>query len=162
MAVFGKVYFPRLTAPISTVITGFLDLSIQVIMLIVGLIIYNFKGIGTGSLYFVWLIPIIAIQMALLSLGCGIIISSLTTKYKDLAVVVTFGIQLWMYVSPVVYSISQIPERYRDIYMLNPIAPIISIWRYAFLGDRLYSMEDVGSKLGHNHSGFNYRCVYVL
>lgn len=134
VAVFGKVYFPRLTAPISTVITGFLDLSIQVIMLIVGLIIYNFKGIGTGSLYFVWLIPIIAIQMALLSLGCGIIISSLTTKYKDLAVVVTFGIQLWMYVSPVVYSISQIPERYRDIYMLNPIAPIISIWRYAFLG----------------------------
>lgn len=133
-AVFGKVYFPRLTVPISTIITGLLDLVMQVAMLIIGLIVYNFKGVGIGNVSSIWLIPVVTVQMALLALGCGIIISSLTTKYKDLVVVITFGIQLWMYASPVVYSVSQIPDKYQVIYMLNPCAPIITIWRYAFLG----------------------------
>lgn len=133
-AVFGKVYFPRLTVPISTVITGLLDLGIQVIMLVIGLLACRFAGTDVGGGYFVLLAPMAAVQIALLALGCGVIVSSLTTKYRDLAVVVTFGVQLWMYASPVVYSISQIPEKYQSVYMFNPVAPIIAVWRYAFLG----------------------------
>ena len=70
----------------------------------------------------------------MLGMGVGIIVSSLTTKYRDLTILVTFGVQLWMYASPIVYSVSQIPERYRFIYLLNPVSPIVTIFRYAFLG----------------------------
>lgn len=133
-AVFGKVYFPRLTMPIATVLTGLLDLVIQICMLLITIGIYIVSGtkieLGTGIL----LVPLLIIEMALLGLGCGIIISALTTKYRDLAVVVTFGVQLWMYASPVVYSVSQIPEKYYRFYMLNPVAPVMSMWRHAFLG----------------------------
>ena len=133
-AVFGKVYFPRLTMPIATVVTGMLDLIVQLGLLVITLIIYVMTGIhlkiGVSSL----LVPVLIIQIALLGLGCGIIVSALTTKYRDLAILVTFGAQLWMYVSPVVYPIAQIPAKYLGWYMLNPIAPIMTIWRYAFLG----------------------------
>lgn len=133
-AVFGKVYFPRLVMPVSTVITGLLDLAIQVVMLMVAIVIYYIGGTNIHVGRSVLLAPVIVLQIALLGLGCGIIISSLTTKYRDLAIVVTFGVQLWMYASPVVYSVTQIPQQYYNIYMLNPIAPIITVWRYAFLG----------------------------
>lgn len=133
-AIFGKVYFPRLTMPISTVLTGGLNLVVQLVMLIIVILIYAVKGIYISINIGILLVPILIIQVALLGLGCGIIISSLTTKYRDLAIVVTFGIQLWMYASPVVYSVSQIPEKYYALYMLNPIAPIITVWRYSFLG----------------------------
>lgn len=133
-AIFGKVYFPRLTMPISAVLTGCLNLVVQLAMLIIVLLTYAIRGIYVPINAGILLIPILVIQVALLGLGCGIIISSLTTKYRDLAIVVTFGIQLWMYASPVVYSVSQIPEKYYSFYMLNPIAPIITVWRHAFLG----------------------------
>ncbi|MBD5537237.1 MAG: ABC transporter permease [Lachnospiraceae bacterium] len=132
--IFGKVYFPRLTMPISTVLTAGIDLAIQVFMLIVILLFYMVTGTTIGTNISILLIPVLVVQIALLGLGCGIIISSLTTKYRDLAVLVAFGVQLWMYASPVVYSVSQIPERIYAIYMLNPVAPIITMWRYAFLG----------------------------
>lgn len=132
--IFGKVYFPRLTMPIATVLTGMLDLLIQMAMLTLLLVYYAVTGnpvhVGAGLL----LIPVIIIQCAMLGLGCGIIISSLTTKYRDLSIVVTFGVQLWMYASPVVYSVTQIAEGHRGLYMLNPMAPILTVWRYAFLG----------------------------
>lgn len=133
-AMFGKVYFPRLTMPLSTVLTAGLDLVIQVIMLIVVLAFYVVRGMPVEVGFSILLVPVLVIQIALLGLGCGIIISSLTTKYRDLAVLVTFGVQLWMYASPVVYSVSQIPEKFYSLYMLNPVAPIITMWRHAFLG----------------------------
>jgi lipopolysaccharide transport system permease protein len=133
-AVFGKVYFPRLVMPISTVLTGLLDLVIQVVILVVALVIYALSGNAITIGWNILLIPILVIQIALLGLGFGIIVSSLTTKYRDLVIVVKFGVQLWMYASPVVYSVSQIPDKYYNIYMLNPIAPVITIWRHAFLG----------------------------
>lgn len=133
-AMFGKVYFPRLIMPISTVVTALLDLGVQVMMLLAAIIIYGLKGTPVHISSWALVIPVLILQMALLGLGCGIIISSLTTKYRDLALLVTFGVQLWMYASPVVYSVSQIPEQYRAVFMLNPITPIISVWRYAFLG----------------------------
>lgn len=133
-SIFGKVYFPRLTMPLSTVLTAGIDLIIQVTMLVIILVFYAIQGTPVEINASILLIPVLMIQIALLGLGCGIIISSLTTKYRDLAVLVTFGVQLWMYASPVVYSVSQIPEKFYSVYMLNPVAPIITIWRYAFLG----------------------------
>lgn len=139
-SIFGKVYFPRLTMPLSTVLTAGIDLVIQVVMLVVILVIYAIQGTPLALNASILLIPVLMIQIALLGLGCGIIVSSLTTKYRDLTVLVTFGVQLWMYASPVVYSVSQIPERFYAVYMLNPIAPIITIWRYSFLGSGVFPL----------------------
>ena len=133
-AIFGKVYFPRLTMPISTVVTGILNLLVQIMMLVVALFLYKLQGIPIGTNCNILLVPVLILQIALLGLGCGIIVSELTTKYRDLVIVVTFGVQLWMYASPVVYSVTQIPAGIYTVYMLNPVAPIISVWRYAFLG----------------------------
>ena len=134
-AVFGKVYFPRLVSPIAAVVTGLLNMAVQLVMLVVVMIINTVNGYSfqLGS-QLLWL-PLLVLQMAVLGLGVGIIISALTTKYRDLKILVTFGIQLWMYISPVVYSIAQIPEKYLGLYMLNPIAPIMNMWRYAILGN---------------------------
>ena len=133
-AVFGKVYFPRLVVPISTVLTGLLDFFIQFALFAVILVGYGISGIPIHITWWALLTPVLLLELAMLGLGIGIIISSLTTKYRDLAILVTFGVQLWMYASPVVYSLSQIPERYQFIYLLNPVSPIITIFRYAFLG----------------------------
>ena len=133
-AIMGKIYFPRLVMPISAVLTGLLDLVIQVMMLAVIIVFYICTGthIDIGSqLVFA---PLLILQVALLGLGCGIIIAACTTKYRDLAVLVSFGVQLWMYASPVVYATTTIPERFKSIYMCNPMAPIISSWRYSILG----------------------------
>lgn len=132
--VFGKVYFPRMVVPISTVLTGLLDFFVQFLMFVVILIIYAVSG--TAIVFNIWILltPVLLFQIALLGMSVGIIVSSLTTKYRDLSILVGFGVQLWMYASPVVYSINQIPEKYHFIYLLNPVAPIITIFRYAFLG----------------------------
>lgn len=132
--VFGKVYFPRLVMPISTVIFAVLSFLIQLIMLI-GFMIY-FIAIGetvTPNAY-VWLLPVFILHMAAMGLGFGIIISSLTTKYRDLSILVSFGVQLWMYITPIVYPISTLSERAKSIIMLNPMAPIVNNFKYAFLG----------------------------
>lgn len=133
-AVFGKVYFPRLVAPISTVLTALLNLIIQVVMLLVMVAYYSFSGAEISVGFHILYAPVLVFQMALLGLGCGVIISSMTTKYRDMSFVLSFGVSLWMYISPVVYSISQMPESYLNLYLLNPIAPIMTLWRYAFFG----------------------------
>ena len=113
---------------------GLLDLGIQFCLFAVILLIYTLTGTPIGITPWALLTPILVIQLAMLGMGVGIIVSSLTTKYRDLTILVTFGVQLWMYASPIVYSVSQIPERYRFIYLLNPVSPIVTIFRYAFLG----------------------------
>ncbi len=133
-AIMGKVYFPRLVMPISSVLTGLLDFAIQLIMLVVVMAGYLINGVPFDVGISVLLAPLLVTQVALLGLGCGIIIAALTTKYRDLAVLVSFGVQLWMYISPVVYTTSMIPEKFYGLYMLNPMAPIITIWRYSVLG----------------------------
>lgn len=132
--VFGKVYFPRLVTPIATVFTGMLDFLMQLVLLVIILIVYVATGTKINCNLWVLATPLLAIQIAILGMGFGIIISSLTTKYRDLTILVTFGVQLWMYASPVVYSLNSIPEKYRFVYLLNPVSPIITIFRYAFLG----------------------------
>lgn len=133
-SVFGKVYFPRMVVPISTVLTGMLDFLVQFVLFLIILLFLAVTGISIPINMWALVTPVLVLQLALLGMGVGIIVSSLTTKYRDLAILVTFGVQLWMYASPVVYSVTQIPERYRFLYLLNPVAPIITMFRYAFLG----------------------------
>lgn len=132
--ILGKVYFPRLVMPISSVFTAMIDLLVQIAMLVVVMVGYVIAGyhFATGAAI-LWT-PLIIIQISLLGLGCGIIIAALTTKYRDLVVLVSFGVQLWMYASPIVYTVAQIPEKFYGLYMLNPIAPIVTMWRHAILG----------------------------
>ena len=132
-AIFGKVYFPRLVSPISTVLTNLISFSIQFVLFLVFMVIYWIKGDVRPSLYALML-PLLLVHMAMLSLGVGIIISSLTTKYRDLKMLVSFGVQLWMYGTPVAYDIGIIPPKYMSLYMLNPMTPIINAFRTAFLG----------------------------
>ena len=132
-AILGKVYFPRLVMPISTVLTNLIALSIQFLMFLCFLFYYWLKGKVHPNLY-VLLVPILVLQMAMLSLGSGIIISALTTKYRDLQMLVGFGVQLWMYGTPVAYDIRIIPPKYMGLYMLNPMTPVINTFRTALLG----------------------------
>lgn len=132
-AILGKVYFPRLVMPISNVLTNLISFSIQFAMFLIFLVICWIQGTVQPNLMMLML-PVLVAHMALLSLGVGIIISSLTTKYRDLAMLVGFGVQLWMYATPVAYDIGIIPAKYMDLYMLNPMTPIINTFRYAFLG----------------------------
>ncbi len=131
--IFGKIYFPRLVSPISTVLTNLISFGIQFLLFSVFLGIYWVKGDVHPTLYALML-PLLLIHMAMLSLGVGIIISSLTTKYRDLKMLIGFGVQLWMYGTPVAYDIGIVPEKYMGLYMLNPMTPIINTFRTAFLG----------------------------
>ena len=131
--IFGKVYFPRLVSPISTVLTNIISFGIQFVMFMVFLAVYWAKGAVHPTLYALML-PVLLLEMAMLSLGVGIIISSLTTKYRDLKMLIGFGVQLWMYGTPVAYDIGIVPQRFMNLYMLNPMTPIINTFRTAFLG----------------------------
>lgn len=132
--IFGKVYFPRLVSPISTVITGLLDFGIQLLMFVAFLIYYIVSGAAVQPNLWILICPILVMQMAALGLGFGIIVSSLTTKYRDLTVLISFGVSLWMYITPIIYSTTSMSDRFKSIAMLNPMAPVIETFRYAFLG----------------------------
>lgn len=133
-AIFGKVYFPRLVTPISTVISGLINFAVQFIMFLGFSFYYYINGASIHPNIYILITPVLLLQLACLSLGFGIIISSLTTKYRDLAVLVGFGVQLWMYATPVVYPASQIGGKLKILMMLNPVSPIVESFRYAFLG----------------------------
>lgn len=138
-AILGKVYFPRLVMPISTVMSNLISLGIQFIFFLGFYFYFLFTGQGIHPNGFILLTPLLIIQLAVLSLGFGIIISSLTTKYRDLAMLVGFGTQLWMYATPVAYDMNRMTifaagGTLHIPYMLNPVTPIVNIFRYAFLG----------------------------
>ena len=132
--VFGKVYFPRLTTPISTVISSALNFFIQFVMFLLFIVYFLFKGSAITVTWVAALTPLFVIQMALLGMGFGIIISSLTTKYRDLQVLVTFGVSLWMYATPIVYASSTLSPKLYALIMLNPMSPIVELMRYGWLG----------------------------
>ena len=133
-AIMGKVYFPRLVMPMSSVLTGMLDLLIQMAMLVLAMVGYCVVGYDFGINLSILLVPALILQVGLLGLGCGSIIASLTTKYRDLVILVGFGVQLWMYATPVVYTTGIIPQKYYAFYMLNPMAPTIECFRSVILG----------------------------
>ena len=132
--VFGKIYFPRLTVPISHVIVSLGQFVLQFIIFLGFLLYFILQGADVQPTPLVFLLPLVLFQMAMLGLGCGILISSLTTKYRDLAFAMTFGVQLWMYATPVVYPLTMVPEQYRFLAALNPMTAIVEIFRLAFLG----------------------------
>lgn len=133
-ALFGKVYFPRLAVPLSIVITNAITFCIQFLTFLAFLFFYYQSGAAVHPSWWILLAPILLIQMAILGLGVGLLISSLTIKYRDLTFLVGFGVQLWMYATPIVYSITQVPVKWQWLFLLNPMAPIIETFRYAFLG----------------------------
>lgn len=140
---FGKVYFPRLVSPISTVISNLLKFFIQIglfmclwgYFLVVGEIHPN---------KVILMFPVLIVLLAGISLGLGIIISSLTTKYRDLTYFISFGITLFMYVTPVIYPISSIPAKFKFLLKFNPISPIIETFRYGFMGKGDFNLYDLG------------------
>jgi len=132
--IFGKVYFPRLAVPISNIISSMIRYAIQYMVFIVMYCIFVFKGYTPTFNWLVVFTPLLLIYMALISLGFGVWISSVTTKYRDFNFVLPFFVQLWMYATPVIFPLSLIPEQYRIFMLLNPVAPVIEIFRYAYLG----------------------------
>jgi lipopolysaccharide transport system permease protein len=132
--IFGKVYFPRLIVPISIVISNIIQFLIQLMLLIVAMGIYYLKGTTFTFSYSLFLLPYLILLMALLGLGFGIIISSLTTKYRDLTNLMGFGVQLWMYATPIIYPLSVIPDKYKIYILANPLTAIIITFKSALLG----------------------------
>lgn len=132
--IFGKVFFPRLTIPISVVISNLIAFAIQFALFLLFFAYYWTSGSIIHPQPSILLLPLLIFQMAALGLGFGIIVSSMTSRYRDLSYLVGFGTQLWMYATPVVYPASFLPEKYRWLLICNPMAPIIETFRYAFLG----------------------------
>lgn len=132
--IFGKVYFPRLVVPVSVVITNLITFGIQFALFMAFVLGFYISGVELRPNLWILATPLLLIQMAALGLGMGILISSLTTKYRDLSYLVSFGVQLWMYATPVVYPVSLIPQKWQWLYLINPMAPIVETFRYAFLG----------------------------
>lgn len=137
--ILGKVYFPRLVMPVSTVLSKLIDFAIQYAFFLIFLVIYGLTGAAIRPNWLVLLTPVLLLQLAMLSLGCGVIISAATTKYRDLRMLVSFGVQLWMYASPVAYDMFSMSvfapgSKYYALYMLNPVTPIVNLFRYAYLG----------------------------
>ena len=133
--VFGKVYFPRLVSPISTVLFSMIDFFIQLAMFLIFWIYYVVTKQVDPNYLGILMLPVILIYLGMLGLGFGIIISSLTTKYRDLTMLVTFGVQLWMYITPVVYPASSLGNGgLYKLVMLNPVSCAVETFRWAFLG----------------------------
>ena len=137
--VFGKVYFPRLTTPISNVLSSIIQFFIQFAVALVFVFVYVSQGKISPNWWAFSLIPLALIHLGLMGMGLGVIISSMTTKYRDLTVLVGFGVSLWMYATPVVYPLSQVSNRFNNailqtIIMINPVTMPLEVIRYAVLG----------------------------
>ncbi len=134
-ATMGKVYYPRLVAPIATAFSGLISFGIQLALFLAFWVCFLIRG-GTSIQITPWLlmIPVLVLQMICLAVGLGIIISSITTKYRDLAMLVGFGLELWRYGCPIAYGLQLVPEKYMFLYMLNPVTPILTTFRYAVFG----------------------------
>ena len=133
-AIFGKVYFPRLVVPIAALFSNLIAFSIQFLFFLCFLAWFAYRGAEIHPNFLVLVTPLLLLMMAALGLGIGIIISALTTRYRDLTVLVGFGVQLLMYASPIIYPLSVLPEKWRFWAALNPIAPIVELFRHAYLG----------------------------
>jgi lipopolysaccharide transport system permease protein len=144
--IFGKVYFPRLAIPISTVVSNLILLAIQFSLFLIVLIYLALKGTEIHPDWGrMWFFPVLILITALLSLGFGIIISSLTTKYRDLTHLVKFGVQLWMYATPVIYPLSEISSpRYQKLILLNPLSSLVEAFRELFLGVGSFQWNFIG------------------
>ncbi len=131
---FGKVYFPRLAVPVSILLSNLITFTIQFAFFLLFMGYFALRGAAIRPNIWILFTPVLLLMMAGLGLGFGIIISSLTTKYRDLRFLVSFGVQLLMYATPVIYPVSAIPAQFRPLILANPMTPIVETFRYAFLG----------------------------
>jgi len=131
--VFSKVYFPRLVVPMASVLFYLVTFGIHLILLVVFRIYYHYNGFGVVFSSYIFLLPLLLVQMAMLGIGTGLIVASMTTKYRDFMFLVNFGIQLWMYATPVVYPYSLLPENLKAISLFNPMTMIVEAFRVGFL-----------------------------
>ncbi|MDR3062475.1 MAG: ABC transporter permease [Dysgonamonadaceae bacterium] len=142
--IFGKVYFPRLIMPVSTVTSSLYTFGIQLILFVLVYIYYVAAGVPVAPNLYLLLLPVLVIMLAGLSLGFGIIISSLTTKYRDLSILFTFIVQLWMYATPIIYPLSVMSPNKQWIAALNPVSSIVETFRYATLGTGTFDWWQLG------------------
>jgi lipopolysaccharide transport system permease protein len=143
-SLFGKVYFPRLAVPVSIVISNLIKFGIQLGLFLGFYFYFLANGTAIHPTLALLLMPPLLLLMACLGLGSGIIVSSLTTRYRDLRFLVQFGVQLLMYSTPVIFPLSKLPEQYRWIMLANPMTPVIETFRYAFLGTGIFSWRLLG------------------
>ncbi|RTL49099.1 MAG: ABC transporter permease [Sphingobacteriales bacterium] len=132
--IFGKVYFPRLIMPLSIVVSNLVRLGIQLSLFILIWGYYFFAGAALHPNSYLLLVPVVIVLMALQALGLGMMISALTTKYRDLVFLLTFGVQLLMYATPVIYPMSALPAKYATLIRANPLSEPVELFRYAFTG----------------------------
>ncbi|MDA3881999.1 MAG: ABC transporter permease [Bacteroidales bacterium] len=133
-SMFGKVYFPRLITPLAVVISNLIKFTMQFFVFMLFYLYFLYQGADISVTIYAFLFPVLLILLAGLGLGLGLIISALTTKYRDLTFLVGFGVQLFMYATPVIYPLSEIPEQYQKYVMLNPMTGVVETFRLAFLG----------------------------
>lgn len=141
-SIFGKVYFPRLIAPLSITITGLIRMFIQFAVFVLAYIWFAFSGSAVAPNAYAFLFPVLLIILAALGLGFGIIISSMTTKYRDLKFLINFAIQLWMYATPVIYPLSVMEGKYHKymwIIQANPLTAVMETFKFGFLGQGTFS-----------------------
>lgn len=132
-SIFGKVYFPRLIMPLTIIISNLMKFGVQYLLFICFVVYYALQGQIKTNLW-ILLTPYIILLMALIAMGVGLILSSMTTKYKDLNQLIAFGVQLFMYATPVIYPSSSVPEKYAWVINLNPLVGLFDYMRYAYLG----------------------------
>lgn len=137
--IFGKVYFPRLILPLSIVASNLVRFVVQMLLFLGMLGYYYLQGAAFTPTWALLMFPVLVLMMALLGLGLGLIVTAMTTKYRDLAFLVTFGVQLLMYTTTVIYPLSAAPIKYRHIIELNPMTGIIEAFRYCFLGKGVFT-----------------------
>ena len=144
-SMFGKVYFPRLVVPIATVLSNLLRFGIQLALFVAFYLYFFFSGSDISLNWAIFLVPIMIVMLAGLGLGFGILVSSMTTKYRDLTILFTFIVQLWMYATPIVYPISMVTnDTLRMLIMANPMTSIIEAFKYATLGQGYFSWLALG------------------
>jgi lipopolysaccharide transport system permease protein len=150
-AIFGKVYFPRLCIPISVIISSIISFGIRMGVFLAFLAYFLLTGSAIHPTWWILFLPVLLLIMAGMGLGLGVIVSSLTTKYRDLQQLVSFGVQLLMYASPVIYPLSSAQGVWRWLILANPMTPVIEIFRLAFLGvstlDPIYLLYSAGFTL---------------
>ena len=139
--VFGKVYFPRMTVPVSLVLSGLVKFIIQYLLFLLILYYFIFQDFLIQPNLWILITPLLILLMAGLALGAGIIISALTTKYRDLQGLVPIGTQLMMFLTPIIYPASSVPEEYRSLLFLNPLTSVFEIFRFAYFGSGTLDMN---------------------
>ena len=146
--IFGKVYFPRIIVPLSITITNIITFGIQLTLFLGFLAYYLFMGVPIAPNWYICTLPLLVLTMGFMGLGFGLYLTSMTTKYRDFKFLVAFGVQLLMYATPVIYPVSEVPEKYQWIILANPMTSIIETFRYAFLGAGNMSWSGLAYSVG--------------